>query len=227
MRTLGIQSKHDCKFYESCIDTLSEGYTISIDIGEMTAADLNDSTKKVTKYFLNEASFGASGEIMKAINSSRKIISSGFTYNYQILKVAFTYRNTEIEYRIANSTSWKGSKSFMGAVTNGQYFGCNIWVNPNASIVDGKLDLMFVEDVNFLQLVNVLTKAKRGEHLNLAYVRSEAKAVEYELRPKTESNILIECDGELSGKLPAVFKSVPKAISLVVPKQFAISNENK
>jgi diacylglycerol kinase family enzyme len=40
------------------------------------------------------------------------------------------------------------------------------------------------------------------------------------LEVSSKEEVPVECDGELIGKLPAVFTCIPRAIEIVVPKNF-------
>jgi len=116
-RSLGIKAED----YEKNIDILFEGYAIQADVGQVISTDEKDNEKKFEKYFLNESSFGSTGQIMKNVNSSTTIINADFTYIFQTMRTTLFQNNFLIEYK-DESNNDKKEKIYLCAVSNGKFF---------------------------------------------------------------------------------------------------------
>ncbi len=64
-----------------------------------------------------------------------------------------------------------------------------------------------------------------GSHLSLVEVKHK-NARRVEVRPANEKQIIrIETDGELPGRLPAIYEIVPLALKIRVPRKFLNTGE--
>lgn len=209
VRTFGIDSNE----IEKNIDTLFECYTIPSDLGVCEAIDF-DKKKEVRKHFLNISSFGASGAIMKNVNTSSMIINPEITYTYHVLATSLLTPNSKIFLED------KEMKIYIVSICNGQFYGNNLWVNPKGNINDSKLDVVVMGDMSFLEITKAVAEIRKGDHLKLEKVSQEESRKEVTAQPDQNEDIIIECDGELTGILPAKWSNIPKAIQIIVPKNF-------
>lgn len=209
VRTLGMDSNQ----IDKNIDTLFECYTIPSDIGLCEAIDF-DKKKEVSKYFINISSFGASGAIMKNVNSSSMIINHEITYTYHVLMTSLFTQNSKIYL------GDKEMKIYIVSVCNGQYYGNNLWVNPKGNITDSKFDVIVIGDMSFYEIVKALSDIRTGDHLVLDKVHQEESKEIVTAQPDQNEDIIIECDGELTGILPAKWTMKPQALKIIVPKGF-------
>jgi diacylglycerol kinase family enzyme len=68
-----------------------------------------------------------------------------------------------------------------------------------------------------LQIVNALGKVFSGKHLRLAHIHmGQARKVRVDVPSEDAATVLVEVDGELSGKLPATFEIVPNGVRIRV-----------
>jgi diacylglycerol kinase family enzyme len=92
-------------------------------------------------------------------------------------------------------------------------------IAPGAALDDGLFDVVNIGDIGTIKVLLNAHTLYRGTHLDLAEVKSST-AKRVEVRPaETSAEIHIETDGELPGKLPAVYEIVPSAIRIRVPLQ--------
>ena len=78
---------------------------------------------------------------------------------------------------------------------------------------------MNIGDVKTSKILFNAYKLYNGSHLSLAEVKHKT-AKRIEIRPANEKQtVFIEIDGELPGKLPAVYEIVPQALKVRVPSQ--------
>ena len=174
-----------------------------------------------SRYFINESSFGVSGAIMKAVNNSSNIINSDFTYFFHSIYTSFfNYKNAKIKYSIKKNDEIiienKEMKTYLVSVNIGEYFGSGMHVSPNSFVNDGLFDICLGDDVNKMEIIGLSNSIYTGDHLSNPKM-SFVSCTEMNIS-EVESDVSIECDGELHGQLPANFKILPKCIQILVPK---------
>jgi diacylglycerol kinase (ATP) len=92
-------------------------------------------------------------------------------------------------------------------------------IAPDAKLNDGFFDVVNIGDIRTAKILLNAYTLYRGSHLNLPEVKSVlARGIEIFPADKTRE-IHIETDGELPGRLPAVYEIVPNALKIRVPKQ--------
>jgi diacylglycerol kinase family enzyme len=99
---------------------------------------------------------------------------------------------------------------------NGRFFGGGMKMAPEADLTDGLLDLVIVKKLSFAKLLGASPLLYLGGHLGLREVEHRrAHSVEaHPLDPETE--ILVEVDGEVDGRLPARFEIRKQALRVRV-----------
>ena len=86
---------------------------------------------------------------------------------------------------------------------------------PHASIEDGLLAVVYATDLTKLETLVVLPKVFSGRHLQHPKV---AHTTARDVRVDSAAPLAIHADGEIVGTVPAVFRVVPRAIEVIVPK---------
>ena len=90
-------------------------------------------------------------------------------------------------------------------------------IAPDAKINDGFFDVVNIGDIKTAKILLNAYTLYQGSHLNLKEVKSTL-AKKIEVKASNNEEIHIEIDGELPGKLPAIFEIVPNALKVRVPK---------
>ncbi len=201
---------------------LRDGKTKLIDVGKVTF--LNHEDAQTSRYFLNVASFGLSASINERVkkrnflnwlpaSALRGKANFAFSTLQEVLESDFFTVRVKIDEK-----DEKTLNTINFAVANSRFFGGGMKIAPDAVINDGFLDVINIGDIKTLKILVNAYKLYGGSHLALKEVKSTlAKRVEVSAFDKDET-IHIETDGELPGKLPAVFEIVPNAIKVRVPK---------
>jgi diacylglycerol kinase family enzyme len=135
-----------------------------------------------------------------------------FAYAATALQVIWESRPFQAEIRI-NGTSFR-VKTVQIAVGNGRYYGGGMAVVHDAAIDDQRLDLYSMEIENWWQIILLLPAMRQGRHIYSRNVRVlEGKEIEvFTRKPRP-----INTDGEITTYTPALFRVIPKAISVLVP----------
>jgi len=103
-------------------------------------------------------------------------------------------------------------------IANARYFGGGMLIAPDAKLDDGYFDIINIGDLGTMKILLNAHTLYRGTHVGLHEVKTKlAKRVE--ISPSDESSeIRLETDGELPGRLPATYEIVPKALRVRVPR---------
>lgn len=217
-RTLGLPRTN-----REAAAALREGQTKLMDVGKVTFSD--HSGKTVSRYFLNVSSVGLAADIIKRVKSARvfdwlPVESVRGRANFA---VSTLQEVLDLDPNIVRVRFDKGEEHTLQTiafcVANSRYFGGGMMIAPDAKINDGLLDVVNIGDIGTAKvLVNALS-LYRGTHHRLDEVKSTlAKRIEISAVDPSK-DILLETDGELPGKLPAIYEIVPNAIRVRVPKR--------
>jgi diacylglycerol kinase (ATP) len=201
---------------------LSGGFTKLIDVGKVTF--LNHENEKVSRYFLNVASFGLSASIIERVKTKTKlewlphdILRGKTSFALSTLQevLGLDFETVRVKF---DEQEEKSLNTINFCVCNSRYFGGGMKIAPDAVINDGFFDVVNIGDIKTAKIILNAYKLYGGSHLELKEVKSML-ARKVEVSPVNNEEIQIEVDGELPGKLPAVFEIVPNALKIRVPKK--------
>ncbi|EDM81432.1 hypothetical protein PPSIR1_39615 [Plesiocystis pacifica SIR-1] len=165
--------------------------------------------------FLNVASVGVSGDVVRRVNDSDAQLGPTLKYLLGTLQGISGWRNVQVEVRRDEGPKRRVDLT-LGIVANGQYFGAGMWVCPDAAIDDGAFDCVEVTGMSRRTLVATLAKVFDGRHLRVRGVE-HGRARSVEMRPVWDQAVVpIEVDGEPVGQLPARFELQVDALRLRV-----------
>jgi diacylglycerol kinase (ATP) len=152
-------------------------------------------------YFLNSCGFGFDASVLEATQQVR-FLRGDAVYIYSALRQLFTYRGVSV----SADDGAKANKMLMLTISNGRFHGGAFRIAPNASVVDGELDVGLFGDTNLIGRIRIFAGAFRGTHLGLPSVESQRvknlalhfaeppmMEVDGELRPARASIVNIEC----------------------------------
>jgi diacylglycerol kinase (ATP) len=179
-----------------------------IDIGEIIyRAD----GKEAHRYFANVVGMGFDGEVIERTERGGKRAGGTIPYLTTLVTTIFSYHNKDVTLRIDDKTVQGRMNSVIAC--NGRYFGGGMRVGPNATLDDGKLDVIVLGDFSVIEVLLNTPKIYNGTHL------THPKVSEYRgttITVESKQRMLIEADGELIGEGPATFHILPAALKLRV-----------
>ena len=201
-RTLEIPSQS-----RDAARVLSTGRTVKIDVGRVSFIDNNGN--EAMRYFLGVASCGMSTKVIERVKSDK------VSFAYSLLQTAM--RTTPIRLAVQLDDSHERHLVVLNlCVANARYFGGGMKIAPDAKLTDGKFDVIGVGDLSALKLFTSAPRVYMGSHLSMPEV-SHALARKVTVRSADHgSEVGLEIDGELPGKLPATFQIVPEALRVRV-----------
>lgn len=201
---------------------LREGITKQIDVGKVTFVNHED--KQTSRYFLNVSSFGLSAAINERVKT--KEIFKWLPGNALRGKAKFAVSTVQeiLDFEFAtvrvsmDGAEEKSLNTINFCVCNSRYFGGGMKIAPDAKLDDGFFDVVNIGDIKTAKIILNGYKLYRGSHLEMDEVKS-ALAKHIKVSPAhKEQTIFLETDGELPGKLPAVYEIIPHALKVRVPK---------
>jgi YegS/Rv2252/BmrU family lipid kinase len=201
--------------------TLRDGVTKQIDVGKVSF--LNHENERVSRYFLNVASFGLSAAIIERVKTSNKLdwlphdlIRGKTSFALSTLQeiLGLDFETVRVKF---DDHEEKPLNTINFCVCNSRFFGGGMKIAPDAVINDGFFDVVNIGDIKTAKIILRGYTLYRGSHLSLPEVKSTL-ARKVEVSPMNSEEIHIEVDGELPGKLPAVFEILPNALKIRVPK---------
>ena len=201
-RTLEIPSQS-----RAAARVLSTGRTVKIDVGRVSFIDNNGN--EAMRYFLGVASCGMSTKVIERVKSEKVSFASS------LLQTAM--RTTPIRLAVQLDDSHERHLVVLNlCVANARYFGGGMKIAPDAKLTDGKFDVIGVGDLGALKIFTSAPRVYMGSHLSLPEV-SHALARKVTIRPADRgSEVSLEIDGELPGKLPATFQIIQEALRVRV-----------
>jgi YegS/Rv2252/BmrU family lipid kinase len=206
-RSLGIPSGLD-----RAIACLATGAVRPIDAGRVTYRSLQGDER--VSYYVNVASFGASGLACQLVNRSSKLFGGTLSFLFGALRAILRYRSAPVTIRVDGALVHDAPLTF-AAGANGRFFGGGIRVAPDARLDDGLLDVVIVSGLSPARRLARLPGIYRGTHLaDAATALHRGAVVEAAAAPGA---VLLELDGEPLGTLPARFELLPGALSMIGP----------
>ena len=130
---------------EGCISRIGAGDPRQIDLGRMQFT--GEDGAETIRYFNNIASFGLSGEVVRAVNSASisKIFGGAFAFLWATLATSFRYKTHPVRLVYDDGTEETHNVGVC-AVSNGKFFGGGMKIAPDALPDDGKFDVVTMRD---------------------------------------------------------------------------------
>jgi YegS/Rv2252/BmrU family lipid kinase len=194
-RVLGIPTE-----IEGAVNVLAAGETRRIDVGEANG-----------KRFLCIASVGFDSECNRLANET-KIVRGNLVYAYSALRTLFAWKPARFTLRIGDK-----SLRFTGysvAAANSKAYGGGMFLAPDALLDDGEFDIVMIGDVGKFRYLSNLPKVFKGTHVSNEEVKV-LRAPGFHLSASRPFGVY--ADGEHITDLPATFRMLPRALSVLAP----------
>lgn len=201
-RTLEIPSQS-----RAAARILSTGRTVKIDVGRVSFIDHNGND--AMRYFVGVASCGMSTKVIERVKSEKTSFAAS------LFQTAMRTEPTRLAVQLDDSHE-RHLAVLNLCVANARYFGGGMMIAPDAKLTDGKFDVVGIGDLSALKILTSAPRVYMGSHLSMPEV-SHALARKVSVRSADRaSQVSLEIDGELPGKLPATFQIIPEALRVRV-----------
>lgn len=212
VRTFGIASR-----YSEAIRAIKEGKTFLQDVGAVT---YTESKYRQTRYMANVAGLGFDSFVISIFNHWKaKGYKGRWLYFASILKAYFTYKASGVKI-VVDGEEIFNNLIFSVAVGICKYNGGGVQQLPKAVADDGLLDITLIKPLHWWHIVFRLRRLFNGGIYSIGHVKhAQGKHISIVSAPP----IMLECDGEMMGETTVDIEIVPRAIRVVVTKEFLSS----
>ena len=198
--TAGISSK-----VEETLALLEEGKLTYIDVGRA-----ND------RYFINVCDMGLFSGVSHTVDPELKRKFGRLAYYYKGFEEMQSYQAMDITMTTPDEVI-KG-RYVLILVFNGKGAGGMLKLAKPAEITDGKLDVVAIKEINFIEIPALFLKVLQGEHLedsNVDYFTTSKLRIE--CHNQEENQFITDLDGEEGPSLPIDIEVISGQIRTYLP----------
>lgn len=195
-RTLGIPTEPT-----AAVATLLDGRTERIDVGEVNG-----------QRFLGIASVGLDSEANRLANETR-LLRGNLVYAYAGFRSLVAWKPARFTIGIGEERIRMTGYSV--AAANNSTFGGGMRLAPDADLRDGEFDVVTIVEHSKWKYAANLHKVFSGAHVEMDEVRVFRTA---RLELSASRPFAVYADGEHLTDLPATLRVLPRALSVVVPR---------
>ncbi len=158
-----------------------------------------------------EAARFASGVYRKIRGRSRYLLSAIRALgNFHAVNVRISFQ--------ASAEQTMEAKILVAGVLNTPSYGAGLRLAPGASLEDGKLDLVVLEDLSLFEILKVLPSLAVSGELHTHRIR---RYLIRQARIETDRPCIFHGDGEIIGETPVEIRIVPRAMKVWCPGRIA------
>jgi YegS/Rv2252/BmrU family lipid kinase len=159
-------------------------------------------------YFIQLAGVGLDAQVVKETSWESKKSLGPLSYLISAAQIA-----ARTPPKIVVEAGGVKSEGAFVLIGNGRYYGAKLILFPKARVDDGLLDVLILKNIGYLDIAKYMAGVFMGRHTDM-------DGVEYfqvsEATVRSEQDVPVEVDGELSGVLPVTFRVAGK-LRLCVP----------
>jgi YegS/Rv2252/BmrU family lipid kinase len=179
--------------------------------------------RQSARYFIVIAGAGVDARMLYQMNIAAKQWGGMTAYYGEALRLFLTHRfqRFEVEWSDRQGEVHRTGVTQIMAVRLRQFGGILRWLAPDATLESDDLQLVLFRTANRVSYCLYLLRAllqRRWKTPGVALVCAR-DAVCRPIPGEPSGNIYAEADGELLGGLPVRFSTVPKALTLLVPRR--------
>jgi YegS/Rv2252/BmrU family lipid kinase len=187
---------------EQACGVLAEGNERQIDLGEANG-----------RLFVCIASVGYDSEANRIANEA-KLIRGNLVYLYAALRALVAWKPAR--FTVKADGHERRFEGYTVAAANSRFYGGGMCVAPRASMSDGMLDVVMIEQNSKLRFLSNLPKVFSGKHIELDGV-SGLRARELEISADRPFDVY--ADGDVLTTLPMTVRVLPGALRVLAPAE--------
>ena len=180
---------------------LASGVVRSLDLGEIHG-----------RTFVGIASCGFDSEANRIANETR-IVRGNVVYAYGALRALAAWRPATFTVTLDGGEP-RTITGYTVAAANSKAYGGGMFLAPDASLDDGLLDVVMVENVPKRRFLRQLPTVFKGEHVRQPTVHVQ-KAATVEIA--ADRSFTMYADGDPIAELPVTVRALPAAVRVITP----------
>ncbi|MBE6196102.1 MAG: diacylglycerol kinase family lipid kinase [Rikenellaceae bacterium] len=220
VRTVGIPERH-----RDAIRAIKEENRFLQDVGVVSYEEAH---YRQSRYMANVAGAGFDAVVARHVSHlKQKKRFRRWSYTWCLLRSFFGYKSTGVKVWVDDRRVYNDLLLSI-AIGICKYNGGGVQQLPEAVADDGLLDISLIRPIHFWHIIFRFHYLFNGGIYRIRHVIRERGS---HIRIESSPEIPLEIDGELLGHTPLEFSVLPRAISIVVTKEFlerrgqAMSNE--
>lgn len=197
------------------IDVAINGEPRSIDVGVASFIDAEGHT--ATRGFVSCANVGMSADVVARVTGRLKRL--GRRGSFAVATTAGLMRNRARWAHLATDRGADFDRAIVDvAICNNRYMGGGMLVAPDASMDDGRFDVVVISAASRSHLLRVFPRIYSGGHVadSAVEVLGAGWVSIGSVAGRAAEQVVL--DGELVGRTPARFSVLPRAIEVLVPR---------
>jgi diacylglycerol kinase (ATP) len=167
------------------------------------------------RFYAGGGGVGLDAEAARYANGPYRWLPGRLRYIASALRALVSYIPLEvrIDFPEGQVISWE-AKALLAAVLNSPTYGAGLRLAPGATLDDGSLHVVLIEDIGTLGVLRLLPRLMGSGELRTSRVkRWRAQHV----RLTTDRPCMFHGDGEILGPTPVEIEVVPKAVQVWAP----------
>lgn len=164
------------------------------------------------RYFFNISSVGISNDIVRRVESGTKY---PWTFMFATVNSLLSYKPIAMRVTV-DETVWYEGNIYIATVANNSTFGQGMRIAPDASMDDGLLDVVVVEEMALPRLLRAFPSLYSGQHVNHPKIHlTRGRTVRIETQDERE--IGMDLDGEIeAGTHRFDYRVQPQALRVLL-----------
>jgi YegS/Rv2252/BmrU family lipid kinase len=162
--------------------------------------------------FIGIASCGFDSDANRIANQTR-LIRGNLVYAYGMVRALASWKPASFVLELDGGPA-RTFRGYSVAAANSRFFGGGMMIAPDASLTDGKLEIVLIKEVPRLRYLSLAPTVFRGSHVrqpNIEVLRAESVRISAS-RPFT-----VYADGDPIAELPATVSVKRAAIRVLIP----------
>lgn len=164
------------------------------------------------RFFINITDVGMGGEAVMKLQHKLPLVGADLNYFWAITSTLATYEKVQIR-ATADDFLWEG-KAINFVVANGKYFGSGLGVAPDASVTDGKFEIVVIGDISLMDYfrnLGMVKKCRKVDHPQVHYFQLDKVTI----TSMEARKISIDMDGEFIGYAPMTLINLPRKLNFI------------
>jgi len=159
--------------------------------------------------FVLMASAGFDAEVVGRVDQRLKRLTGRFAYAYAAIKVAFGYKNYDMEVTTRDAKFL----AKLAIVSNSKYYGGKFLIDNETSALTPGMKLIFARNLSVMSLITLAAELLMGKLGDSSLIeRMPARGVQL----RSRHAIATQIDGDLLGTTPMVISECPDTIEVFV-----------
>jgi len=183
---------------------LSHGQASPLDAARVRTAD------GAQRFYMGGGGVGLDAEAARYANGAFRNMRGRSRYLLSAVRALWKFEPIKVRVSLDSLESKAlEAEALLVGVLNTPSYGAGLRLAPDASVQDGKLNLVILEDLPPMEIVKVLLRAALSGDIRSRYLQRHALA---HARIETDRPCMFHCDGEVIGQTPVEIEVVPRAI---------------